>query len=481
MKKLLIVAAIIVLVLVAVLAVRALTISSKQITAAPAPPLQIDRNAAAARLARAVQFRTVSSEAMSDRDAFVAWIAQAYPRVHASLQREVVGNGALLYTWTGSDATLKPLLLMGHYDTVPIEPVSLAKWQHAPFSGDVADGFVWGRGTLDDKLTVIALLEAAESLLAQNHRPRRTIHFAFGCDEEIGGEHGAHAVAKHLTGRGIQLDAVLDEGGIISTNKILGLTKPVAVIGIAEKGSATIELVARGEGGHSSMPPPRTEVGAIAAAVDRVQSHPFDTGVHGASAAMFRWLAPETPFGYRVITSNLWLLEPLIEQQAKRSRSFNAMLRTTTAPTVMNGGVKDNVIPSEARAMINFRILPGDSARSVVEHVKRVVDDDHISVRIHESWEPSPVSDPEAPQFRALQRTIAQTFPGVLVAPYLVVGATDGRWFRGLTPNVYRFMPVVLSEEDLERIHGINERVSIDGYIDAIRFYRLVITNMGGT
>ncbi len=462
---------------VAVLLVRAAMLESKQIRASAAPPLAIDRDAAVARFSRAIRIRTVSSE-QPDNAAFLAWLAQAYPRVHTSLQRELVGRDALLYTWRGTDPTLPPLLLMGHYDTVPVEPASLAQWTRDPFSGAVAGGFIWGRGTLDDKLTVIALLEAAELLLAQNHRPKRTILFAFGADEELGGRHGAAEIAKLLTARGVKLDAVIDEGGVITVGTVEGTTKPVALVGIAEKGMASIELLSRGAGGHSSMPPQRTEVGAIAAAVERVQQRPFEAGIKGASAAMFRWLAPELAFGRRVVMANLWLFGAVLESETKRSNSINAVLRTTTAPTMISGGVKDNVIPSEARAVINFRILPGDSVQSVLNHVRSAVADPHIAVKLLEGWEPSPVSDADAPPFRALHTTIAQTFPDTIVTPFLVVGATDARYFRSLTPNVYRFMPVAMTQRDLERVHGIDERIAVDAYLGAIGFYRTLIVNM---
>jgi carboxypeptidase PM20D1 len=464
-------------IVIAIVLVRTAMLESKQIRANPAPPLTIDRDAAVARLSEAVKIRTVSSEPV-DRLAFIAFLQLSYPRVHQQLHRRMIGNDALLYTWPGSDPSLKPALIMGHYDTVPVEPAALAKWTKPPFSGAVADGFVWGRGTLDDKTTVISLFEAAEQLLAQGHRPKRTIYFAFGGDEEIGGRRGAAEIAKHLAAQRVQLDAVIDEGGAIMLGTVAGTTKPVALIGIAEKGSATVELLARGSGGHSSMPPHRTEVGTIAAAVDRVQRQPFDAGVGGASAAMFRWLAPELAFERRLVLANLWLFEPLLAGEAKRLPSFNAMMRTTTAPTIISGGVKDNVMPTEARAVLNFRILPGDSVQKVVEHVKGAVDDPHIQVRLVEGWEPSPVSDPDAPQLRALQTTIAQTFPDAVVTPYLVVGATDARWFRSLTPNIYRFMPVTLTQKDLERVHGIDERLAIDAYVAAIRFYRTLIVNM---
>jgi len=474
-KRLLAILLLIVVVLGGILITRAFALASRQLPATPAPPLTIDRTLALQRFSRAIQFRTISFEEQNqptDHAAFIAWVAQAYPRVHASLQREVVGR-SLLYTWRGSDPSLAPQLLMGHYDVVPVEPGTESRWEQPPFSGAVANGYVWGRGTLDDKVTVIAILEAAESLLAEGWRPRRTLLFSFGEDEELGGSRGAARIAKLLAARGVKLDAVLDEGGAIMTGAIEGTTKPVALIGIAEKGLASIELSASGKGGHSSMPPPRTEVGAIAAAVDRVQNAPFRAGVRGAAAEMFRWLAPEVAFGPRIVLANLWLFEPLLALQAKESHSINAMLRTTIAPTIIGGGVKDNVIPAYARAVINFRTLPGDTIADVVAHVRRAIDDPHTRVRLFgEAWEPSPVADPSAPQFQRVQRAVRAVDPDALVAPYLLMGATDSRHFEPLTRNVYRFVPLPLREPDLDRIHGTNERVAVSGYFDAIRFYR---------
>jgi len=468
----------ILLLLIAILIGRTLTMSSMQIAAQAAPPLAIDRAAALQRFSRAIQFRTVSYEnnpAASEHDAFIAWIAQAYPRVHASLQREVVNGRSLLYTWAGTDKTLAPVLLMGHYDVVPVEPGTEEKWEQPPFSGAVSGGFVWGRGTLDDKITVISLLESAESLLADGFRPKRTIFFAFGHDEEIGGRQGAQQTANLLASRNIKLDAVIDEGGTILLGS-MGLKRPLAVIGIAEKGSANVELVATGKGGHSSMPPARTSVGTLAAAVDRVQTNPFPTSISGASADMFRWMAPEMPFGKRVVMSNLWLFKPVLARQAKSSNALNALLRTTTAPTIIDGGVKSNVLPSSARAVINFRILPGDTQQSVAAHVRDVTVG--VGVRLLEGTDPSSVSDSRAPQFRTLQRTIAQVYPDAIVAPYLVVGGTDSRHFSKLTANVYRFIPVSLAEAELARLHGTNERIGVETYFEAIRFYRTLIVNV---
>lgn len=475
-----------VLAVAAVVVVRAKAVTSRQIEAPAAPPLEIDRPAALGRFVRAIQLRTISMSPIEaatpdpppEHEAFLAFIAEAYPRVHA-LGRELVGGRSALFTWRGREPGLAPVLLMGHYDVVPVEPASARQWSHPPFGGDVADGFVWGRGTLDDKLSVIALLEAAESLLAEGQQPRRTLLLAFGHDEEIGGREGAAAIAKLLADRGARLEAVFDEGGVVTDGVVAGAAGPVALVGIAEKGMVSVELIARGPGGHSSMPPPRTEVGAIAAAVDRVQRRPFPAGVRGAVAQNLRWLAPEMPPLRRMVMSNLWLFEPLVVREARRSPSLDASLRTTIAPTMLAGGVKVNVIPTTASAVINFRILPGDTVAGVLEHVRQAVDDPHVELRLTgPAEEPSPVSDPDAPPFRALQRTIAQVYHEAVVAPYLTVGATDARHYLGLTRNVYRFIPCRVGPADLARFHGIDERVAVDDFFAAIRFYRALMSNV---
>lgn len=482
MRRVLAILFVLLLALAAVLAGRALTLRSRQIAVAPAPPLAIDREAALQRFSRAIQFRTISYSDFpkpGDHDAFLLWLPAAYPRTHAAMRRELVGK-SLLYTWQGSDLRLQPLLLMGHYDVVPVEPGTEKKWTYPPFDGVVADGFIWGRGTMDDKVTVMGLLEAAELLIAEGHRPARTILLAFGHDEEIGGNEGAKRTAALLAARGVRLHAVIDEGGAILAQAMAGLAAPAAVIGIAEKGFASVELRATGPGGHSSMPPRRTPVGAIAAAVDRVQQRPLPAEVRGATAQMLRWLSPELPFAQRLVMANTWLSTPLLDAATGSSATFNAMLRTTTAPTVIAGGVKDNVIPSEAHAIVNFRLLPGETSRSVLEHVRRAVDDDSIELHLRQPvQEPSPVSDPGAPQFAALQRSIEQVFPDTVVAPYLTVGGTDARHFHALTPHAYRFLPVRFANGDLQRFHGTDERIAIDNYFEAIRFYRTVMVNAG--
>jgi carboxypeptidase PM20D1 len=438
------------------------------------------------RLAGAIQIPTVTPADGSPGDPAVfarlhAYLADSFAGAHAAASREVVGDGSLLYTWKGSDPSLSPVVLMGHMDVVPVETASESSWTHPPFSGAIADGFVWGRGALDDKLTVVGLLEAAEALLEAGFRPRRTVILAFGADEEAGGREGAAKIAALLRERGVQPQLVLDEGGAVISGAIPGIEAPVALVGIAEKGYLSVELSVRAEGGHSSMPPRHTAAGVLARAITRLEENPFPGGVRGATAALFDAIGPEMSFGGRVLFANRWLFGPLIEWKLAGSPSTDATLRTTTAVTVLEGSPKDNVLPSRARAVVNFRILPGDTVSGVVERVRRVIDDPLVGIRPDPSAEePSPVSPANGEAWMKIEETIRQTYPDAILAPYLVLGATDSRFFRGLTPNVYRFAAIRIDNADLKRIHGVDERASVAAYLEGVRFLAQLIRNTAG-
>jgi carboxypeptidase PM20D1 len=483
-KKVLRAAGAALLIVVVVLLVRTGLFTSRQLQVEPASPVAIDIDGAVERLAGALRFQTVAGRDAAGRDddeftRFHEYLAASFPRVHAALSREAVEEHAALYTWQGTDPALAPALLMAHIDVVPVEAGTTAAWTHPPFAGRVADGYVWGRGAIDSKGAVLALLEAAEHLLGEGHRPARTMYLAFGHDEEVGGAAGAARIAAHLEQRGVRLEYVLDEGGIVMEDGPLLPGAPVALVGIAEKGYVSLELTTEAAGGHSSMPPRQTAIGIVSRALVRLEEHPFPGGVRGPTREMVAYVGPEMPFAWRLPLANLWLFGPLVERQLARSPSANAMLRTTAAPTIFEAGSRDNVLPVRARAVVNFRVFPGDTVEAVIERVRRVVDDPRVRVARLENFgqDPSPVSPTDALAFERLQRTIRQVFPGAVVAPYVVVGATDSRHYRGLTESVYRFLPLRLREEDLLRIHGIDERVSIEGHADAIRFYRQLIVN----
>ncbi len=437
-----------------------------------APPVPV-RPGAAERLADLVRIPTVSQDGGTfDAAAFAtlhAALAERFPRVHAALPREVIGGGSLLFTWKGSDTTSAPILLLGHLDVVPADGEG---WTHPPFSGALQDGAVWGRGTLDDKLTVAGVLEAVETLLERGQRPRRTVLLAFGHDEEIGGRQGAQAIAKLLQARGVKPLFALDEGLIIADGLMPGLPRPAALIGIAEKGFASVELLATVEGGHSSMPARETAIGVLAAALARLQEQPLPARLDGAAEQLFGAIGPYMPFPARMAMANTWLFRPLLLRQLAARPSTDAMVRTTTAPTIVQGGDKENVLPGKARAVVNFRILPGDTVETVLAHVRAVAADARIAVKaLPGAVEPTPAADPNDPAFRTVARTTKAVFPETLVAPSLMIGGTDGRWYANLTPNVYRFVPVRYAPEDLPRLHGRDERIRIADYDRLVQFY----------
>jgi carboxypeptidase PM20D1 len=448
----------------------------------PAAPLARIPAEAAQRLAGAVRLRTISAEdpAAFDPAAFSAlhaYLQASFPRVHATLQREIVATHSLLYTWRGSDAALKPVLVAGHLDVVPVDDGSDQPWRHPPFSGQIGDGFIWGRGAIDNKATVVGTLEAIEMLLAEGVRPVRTVYLAFGHDEEVGGTQGAREIAKLLESRGVALEMVVDEGGVITGGVLPGVKAPVALVGIAEKGFVTIELTARAPGRHSSMPPRETAVGILSAAIARLEHAQMPARFEGATAQLFEAIAPHFPAVQRIVFANLWLTRPLVLRQLQHTPSTNAMVRTTTAPTIFRAGTKDNVLPGSARAVVNFRILPGDSIDAVMAHVRRVVADSRILIEIGGRFtaEPSPLASAEAESFRTLSRAIHRVVPEAIVAPYLVVVATDARHYRELTDNVFRFLPLRLTAHDLDRMHGVDERIEIAAYYDAISVYRQLL------
>lgn len=452
------------------------------VPAVPASPRVAMPAGAAERLAGSIRIRTISSEDPGSFDAGAfsslhAYLESSFPLVHQVLRRETVGGHSLLFTWAGSDPSLAPVLLAGHLDVVPVESDSAAEWREDPFGGRVADGFVWGRGAIDNKSAVLGTLEAVEMLLREGFRPDRTLYLAYGHDEEVGGTAGARAIAALLESRGVALEMVIDEGGVIADGVLGAVRGPVALVGIAEKGFVTIELTARVQGGHSSLPPRQSAVGVLAAAVARLESQPMAAHIEGPTRQMFAQLAPRLPLLQRALFANLWLTRPLVIGALEKNPATNAMLRTTTAPTMFQAGTKDNVLPGYAKASVNVRILPGDSVASVIEHVTRVVDDERVTVRVAGRFaaEPSEVSTTASRGYRALQQSIQHVLPQATVAPYLVVVVTDARHYAALSRDVFRFLPVRLTARDLERMHGIDERIGIDDYAQAIRVYREIV------
>lgn len=450
----------------------------------PIPPpskLVVDTSSAAARLAGAIRIPTTSHQdpAAIDEDAFLGlhrYLEASFPKAHRAMRREVVNDLSLLYTWRGTEPALPAVLVMAHLDVVPITKGTEAAWTQPPFSGAIADGYIWGRGALDVKSGVTGLLEAAELLAASGFEPRRTIYFAFGHDEEVGGRAGAMRIAELLEERKVELEMVLDEGGVIISGVVPGVDVPIAMIGIAEKGYVSLKLSVTAPGGHSSMPPKHTAIGVLSKAITTLEEDPFEpTLAH--SGRFFRYVAPKMPFSRRILFANLWLFGPVLTRVLSAQPPMAASLHTTTAATMIEGGVKANVLPTDASAVVNFRIYPGETVASVEAAVRAKLDE-RVKVEVLADGEsfgsdPSPVSDVDGPAFALLERTVLAVAQqeGMVVAPYLVVGATDSRYFTGLSKNVYRFLFNRMTAEDLPRLHGTNERIGVEDYGRTVTFY----------
>ncbi|WP_395700036.1 M20 family peptidase [Aquabacterium sp.] len=476
--------------LAAALAVNTWRQGSGQLDVPAVQGVAVDEKAVGESLSAAIRARTVSSltEPRLNAEQFEALhlhLQTRYPKVHAALKREVIGDFSLLYTWPGSDPAAPGIALMAHQDVVPIAPGTEGDWQAEPFGGALKDGFVWGRGSWDDKANLISELEAVEMLLASGFKPKRTIYLVFGADEEVGGERGALQIAKLLQQRGVKLDFVIDEGLLITQGLMPGLKAPAALVGVAEKGYLSLVLQAKATPGHSSMPPAapgRSAIGQMSAALQQLDTHPLPASISGVAGEMFDAVAPEMSGFGRVALSNRWLLGPLVKKQLEQGNSTNALLRTTTALTMFNAGNKDNVLPGRAEATVNFRILPGETRESVTDYVRRTIANDGIELKpLAGSSDPSAVAPTAGAPYQLINRTVRELFPGTLVAPGLMLAATDSRHFQPLSANIFKFSPVRAGPEDLSRFHGTNERISLANLAEMVRFYHRLLQQSAGS
>lgn len=472
--------------LVVVLAGRAALMSPPSFDAGPAVSLpEVSLEAAAARLSGALQIPTISiKDGRGDPESFRrfhAMLQREFPRVHETMTRETINEHSLVYRWKGTDASAAPILLLAHMDVVPVEPGTEADWKQPPFSGAIVDGEIWGRGAMDDKTAVMGIMEAAEALLGVGFTPRRTVVIAFGHDEEVGGKNGAQAIAARFEANGEHFSVIVDEGGAVVDGSLPGVEVPVALVGIAEKGYASIELIVSSDGGHSSMPAPKGAIARLGRAVRLLDEHQMPGRIDGPTRTMLEAVGPHMPFALRIGVANLWLLKPLLVKVMLSQPPAAASVRTTTAPTIFEAGSADNVLPQQARAVVNFRILPGDTVETVLAHVRAVVGDAGIEARcLDHCWDPSKPSPVDTEGFTALSQAIVHTFPEAVVAPYLVVGATDAHHYQHLGDGAYRFLPLVMKDEERSRLHGTGERTTVGGYGRAIRFYLELLQRAAG-
>lgn len=451
------------------------------------PQLTIDGAQAAEHLGKAIQFQTVSVQQgetwnSAPFSAQRAWLESTYPAFHAAAKREIVNGESLLFTWQGADASLPPILLLAHMDVVPVESWSSEDWTNGPFSGAVKDGYVWGRGAIDDKGSLISILEAAEALAKTGFKPKRTILFAFGHDEEVSGRQGAQSMARLLKERGVKAWFALDEGqAIIATHPLTGA--PVSLIGIAEKGYATLRVTATARAGHSSTPDKDTAVTLLAEAVLRIHRMPIEMSLGGGPAIeMIQALSPQLPFTTRMAAANEWLFSPLINSSMGADPLAAALLRTTVAPTMLEGGPKENIIPGRAMARINFRLHPRDTSASIMARAQAAVKG---IPGVTLEWEgtpneASPVSSARSDSFALIAGMARTAAPDAKVAPSLVLAATDSRYYAGVAENVYRFAPALFTTEDVGSVHGKNERLSVDNLSRMIGGYAYLMAAGAG-
>lgn len=480
-------------VVIALLFVAVIIFRTISFSAAPELPqtpfsLQLDEQRLVRNMSQAITFKTVSTGDAQTQDyqafdEFIEWLPRRYPEVYQTMQVQRVGDYTLLFKWQGSDRARKPILLTAHYDVVPVVAGSESDWQHPPFAGVVADGYVWGRGSMDDKSGVIVMLEAASRLIKQGFTPERSIYLSFGHDEEVGGQQGAAAVVARLKSQGVQLEWSLDEGSFITQEMFPGLDKPLAMLNVAEKGSATFDLVASGPSGHSSMPENELPIDILAKALVNLRKAPLPGGIEGVSEEMINEIGRNGPFILRMMVANKWLFGPLIERQLSQSAASNAFLRTTTAPTVLRAGVKTNVIAPTATASVNFRLHPRDTPAGVAAHIVKAIDDDRVSVTAHGeglSSLASSVSSTDSEGYALIAKVAKRVFGDILVVPGITIAGTDSKHYSKVADNAYRLQYMVVTAQDSSGFHGTNERVSIDNLRKGTTAYYLLMRDAAG-
>ncbi|MBL4633101.1 MAG: M20 family peptidase [Kofleriaceae bacterium] len=465
----------------AILIIRTVTFRSRQMLVSVREVSMPMPKEMAERLAESLKFKTsrdganhIPAQSFYDLHEH---LRVSFPRVEKRLVRENIANYSLLYTWRGSSPELPSLILAAHLDVVPADPEG---WEVAPFAGVVRDGFVHGRGALDDKVSVVAILEAIEQLLRQGFTPTRTIYLAFGHDEELGGHEGAAAIAEILSARNVRAEATIDEGLVITQGILDGIDQPLALIGVAEKGMMNVELRTHGQGGHSSMPPAETAVGILSKAIVAIQSSPMPASIDGAVAEMFSYVGPEFSFGKKLVMANLWLFGPLVRGALSEKPATDALLRTTIAPTMISGGIKANVLPQEAKATVNFRIKPGETGDDVLNHLQRVISDKRVSLRVLARSDPILKSNSDSRVYKAMVRSIRRLDPEILVAPGLMLAMTDSRHYAEISEDIYRFTALRMGPDDLLRLHGKNERIEVSNYAEVVAYNILLLQELAG-
>ena len=471
MKYLLLIPALLVLLLL-IAVVRTLLMPNKRSDYA-APEADARAMLLAQKLSKMIQYDTTSHANVHEEEKFLGFhkvLEELFPLVHEKLERTVI-DGNLLYYWKGKSSE-KPILLMSHQDVVPAE----GEWLHEPFSGDIADGKVWGRGASDTKCSVMAFFEAVEELLREGYTPECDVYLASSCTEEWAGD-GAPKIVEELKRRGVELFIVCDEGGGIISEPIGGIKGNFAMVGVFEKGKADVKFTARSTGGHASAPAKNTPIARLAAFVNEVETHtPFKRKFLPEVSAMFARLAPYAPFGLKLIMGNLWLFAPIMKPVLGRiSAQAGAMLQTTIAFTMQSGSDAYNVLPQEATLGANMRFIPHQGEKESLEIIKALAAKHGLETEIVHSNDYTEPVDINGEAFKLVEKVIGETFPGLPVSPYVMTGATDAQFYQPICPSCIRFAPVIYGPEQMKGMHGLNENIEYNCLPGAVSFYQNLI------
>jgi carboxypeptidase PM20D1 len=431
------------------------------------------------RFQKLVQFRTVSGrideeEIRAEFDKLFDHIDGSYPTIKQRARMELDRPWRIVIEIEGTKPDLHPLLLLAHFDVVDVEAGTESDWAHPPFGGEESDGKIWGRGTLDDKCCLSGLLDATELLLSKKGMPERPVILAFGGDEELSGLQGAGQISERFRLEARRFHAVLDEGAIVADGMLKNPSKPIALIGVAEKGFANIAIEADGSGGHAAMPPKSTALGHVARAISVVERKRFRPRLLPSVDAFFRELGRHAAFPTGFIFSHAKVLWPLLSRVLAGKPTTDALIRTTQAVTMASGSAAPGVLPQRARAVINNRILPGQTVEDVLSHYQRLLSRHPVTVSIApEGGANDPVlrSRQDHSAYQSLTALIRSHFPEAIPAPFLVTASTDSKWYADLADGTYRFVPIKLSNEELSGIHGTNEHISLDSYKKMVYFY----------
>ncbi len=456
----------------AVLLIRTLLFTPKAQPALSEESVQVDADAATAALQQLVRCKTISNNdpALEDDAEFqklIDLLPGLYPKVFEVCTFQQLPDRGLLFRWPGKSQAA-PSVMMAHYDVVPVNEES---WDKPPFDGIIEDGVLWGRGTLDTKVTFNGVLSAANTLIAQGFQPENDIYFAFSGGEEVNGK-GAANIVDYFAEKGIEPALVVDEGGAVVENVFPGVKAPCGLIGIAEKGMMNVCYTTRSGGGHASAPPIKTPLTTLAKACQNILKKPFKMHVTKPAAEMFDTLGRHSTFGLKVVFANLWLFKPVLDLICRMSGGeLNALVRTTTAFTMAQGSNARNVIPAEANLISNMRLNPADTVESATAYLKKVVSDESVEITVLESFQPSRISRTDCESWDKVAAAVAETWRGCIVSPYLMVQCSDSRHYGRISDRVYRFSAMDMTAEERKTIHGNNERIRLESIARAVEFY----------